>query len=248
MIDIHCHFLPELDDGSKSWDITLEMCRLAVADGITHMVATPHANDKYAYDRDAVRQKIAELDTRLEQKLAFSIGCDLHLSYDNIEDAIAHPARYTIAGKQYLLVELSDYAIPPQIGDTFFRLQTAGVVPIITHPERNAILQRQPERVLDWVQGGCLIQVTASSLTGFWGEHARAVALWLLKEDAVHVLATDAHDTKHRPPVLSQARDFVAKRFGADLARALVEDNPAQIVAGGQVISIDVAELQRKLP
>src|SRR6476659_5353464 len=102
------------------------MCRIAASDGITHIVATPHANDKYAYDRNIVRERIAELDSRLAEHLAFSIGCDFHLSYDNIEDAIAHPQRYTIGAKQYLLVELSDYAIPPQISDSFFRLQTAG--------------------------------------------------------------------------------------------------------------------------
>ncbi len=106
------------------------------------------------------------------------------------------------------------------------------MVPIITHPERNAILQRGPERVLEWVDTGCLVQVTASALTGHWGAVARRVALWLLDHDAVHVLATDAHDDQNRPPILSEARDAVSKRFGADAARALVLDNPAAIVAG----------------
>jgi protein-tyrosine phosphatase len=165
-------------------------------------------------------------------QLVFSIGCDFHLSFENIEDAIAHPRRYTIAAKQYLLVELSDYGIPPQVNDGLFELQSAGMVPIITHPERNAILQRRPERILEWVDAGCLVQVTASAITGFWGPIAKRVAMWLLEHDGVHVLATDAHDDKNRPPILSEARDAVSKRFGADVARALVLDNPAAIVAG----------------
>ena len=232
MIDIHSHILPGLDDGARSWDMTLEMCRLAIRDGITHIVATPHADDKYAYSRDHVREVIGELDAKIGEQLALSIGCDFHLSYENIEDAIIHPHHYTISAKQYLLVELSDYGIPPQVSDGLFKLQAAGVVPIITHPERNAILQRRPERVLEWVDAGCLVQVTASAITGFWGDTAKRVAMWLLDHAAVHVLASDAHDDKNRPPILSEARDAVSKRFGVDVARALVLDNPAAIVAG----------------
>ena len=232
MIDIHSHILPGIDDGSKSWDMTLAMCRLAVQDGITHIVTTPHADDTYTYSRDRVREILNELSQKVGDRLAFSIGCDFHLSFDNIEDAIAHPQRYTIAAKQYLLVELSDYGMPPQVSDGLFKLQSAGVVPIITHPERNAILQRGPERVLEWVDAGCLVQVTACAVTGLWGPVARRVGMWLLEHNALHVLATDAHDDKNRPPILSEARDAVSKQFGSDVARALVLDNPAAIVAG----------------
>jgi protein-tyrosine phosphatase len=232
MIDIHSHILPGIDDGSKSWDMTLAMCRLAVQDGITHIVTTPHADDTYSYSRDRVREVLNELSQKVGDQLVFSIGCDFHLSFDNIEDAIAHPQRYTIAAKQYLLVELSDYGMPPQVSDGLFKLQSAGVVPIITHPERNAILQRGPERVLEWVDAGCLVQVTACAVTGLWGPVARRVGMWLLEHNALHVLATDAHDDKNRPPILSEARDAVSKQFGSDVARALVLDNPAAIVAG----------------
>jgi protein-tyrosine phosphatase len=103
---------------------------------------------------------------------------------------------------------------------------------IITHPERNPILQRTPERVLDWVSQGSLVQVTASALTGRWGDQARRTAHWLLERGAVHVLATDAHDDKHRPPILSAARDIVRGTYGDEMAHRLVEENPAAIVAG----------------
>ncbi len=232
MIDIHSHILPGIDDGSQSWAMTLEMCQLAIRDGITHIVATPHANDTYEYSRDRVRDLVHELDNKVGDQLAVSIGCDFHLSFENIEDAIAHPQRYTIAAKQYLLVECSEYGIPPQISDGLFRLQAAGMIPIITHPERNPILQRHPERVLEWVGAGCLVQVTASAVTGLWGAIAKRSAIWLLEHDIVHVLASDAHNDKHRAPILSEARNAVSKRFGADVARALVLDNPSAIVAG----------------
>jgi protein-tyrosine phosphatase len=232
MIDIHSHILPGLDDGSKSWEMTLEMCRLAIRDGITHIVATPHANDKYIYSHDRVVDLVAELSYKVGGQIVIGMGCDFHLSFENIEDAITHPQRYTIASKQYLLVELSEYGIPPQISESFRRLQSTGIIPIITHPERNAILQRRPERVLDWVHAGCLVQVTASAVTGFWGDTARHLAMWLLENDAVHVLASDAHDDKYRKPILSEARDAVWKRFGADLAHELVRDNPEAILDG----------------
>jgi protein-tyrosine phosphatase len=232
MIDIHSHILPGLDDGSKSWDMTLKMCHLAIQDGITHIVATPHANDTYVYSPHRVRELVTELGNTIGDQLTLSVGCDFHLSFENIEDAISHPQYYTIASKQYLLVELSDYGIPPKVNDALSRLHAAGMVPIITHPERNAILQRRPERVLGWVQEGCLVQVTASAITGFWGDTARRIAMWLLENDAVHVLASDAHDHEHRKPILSEARDAVSKRFGADLARALVQDNPEAISSG----------------
>jgi protein-tyrosine phosphatase len=232
MIDIHSHILPGLDDGSKSWDMTLEMCRLAVQDGISHIVATPHADDTYAYSRDRVQELVGELGRKVQGQLAFSLGCDFHMSFENVEDAIIHPERYTIASGQYLLVELSDYGIPPQVSDALSRLRGTGLTPIITHPERNGILQKRPERVLEWVDAGCLVQVTASAVTGYWGDTPQRIAMWLIEQDAVHVLASDAHDDKRRRPILSEARRYVSTRFGPDLARSLVQDNPLAIISG----------------
>jgi protein-tyrosine phosphatase len=235
MIDIHSHILPGVDDGARSWDITLEMCRLARQDGIEHMVATPHANDSYTFDRESLIASLDELRHRAGNIITFSLGCDFHLSYENVADALTRPKYYTIAKGQYLLVEFSDYGIPPQISDSLFSLRAIGITPVITHPERNPILQRHRDLVLGWVQQGCLVQVTASALTGTWGESARRSADWLLDHLAVHVIASDAHDHKHRTPVLSSARNYIAQRCGDDLARALLVDNPRAIVANEQV-------------
>jgi protein-tyrosine phosphatase len=141
------------------------------------------------------------------------------------------PDRYTIEGGRYLLAELSNYSVPVQIEEHFSKLLEKGLTPVITHPERNPIVQRTPQRILQWVELGCVIQVTGSALTGRWGEAAWQTAQWLLKRDAVHVLASDGHDTKHRPPVLSAARTAAAEICGDDVARALVDDNPRAIVS-----------------
>lgn len=232
MFDIHSHILPEIDDGPKSWDVAVAMCRMAVTDGITHMVATPHANDRYAYDRDYLQQVVDQLQSRVGNVLQLSLGCDLHLSYENLEKVLDQPHNYTIGGTNYLLVELSNFSVPIQIGDCFTRLGDRGLTPILTHPERNPLLQQSPQRVLEWVEQGCLVQVTASSLTGFWGERAEIIARWLLDRSAIHFLATDAHDVRRRVPILSSGRDVAAQIAGAEYAQALVEHNPGAVVQG----------------
>jgi tyrosine-protein phosphatase YwqE len=139
------------------------------------------------------------LSQRLSGKLGLSLGCDLHLSYENLVDALKNPSRYTISGTNYLLVELSDFSFPPSVSQGLRRLLASGVVPIITHPERNLALRTTPQRVLEWVGYGCLVQITANSLTGWWGRQAKETAEWLMTHAAVHVVATDAHGVASRP-------------------------------------------------
>jgi protein-tyrosine phosphatase len=230
VVDIHSHILPEVDDGSKSWDVSVAMCRMAAADGITHQVATPHANDRYHYDRPYLQGLVAHLQELVGNALTLSLGCDFHLSYDNLQDVLANPSRYSIEGSHYMLVELSNYSVPQQTTDCFLKLGDRGITAIITHPERNPILRENLQRVVEWAEQGCVIQVTASALTGFWGERVRRAANWLLEHDAVHVLATDAHDTEKRTPVLSASRAAAAEIYGEEVAQALVEANPQAII------------------
>jgi protein-tyrosine phosphatase len=230
MIDIHCHILPNVDDGPKSWEVSQEMCRMAAEDGIEHVVATPHANERYKYDRQLLANELEYLKGLVGPAPKLSLGCDFHLSYENVQDVLIMPERYTIEGSHYLLVELSNYSIPSQINEYFTRMADVGITPIITHPERNPILQDAQDRVLQWVDQGCAVQVTASAITGMWGQKAERVAAWLFERNAVHILSTDAHDTKRRIPSLSVARDRVGKLYGHDVAKALVDDNPRAVI------------------
>jgi protein-tyrosine phosphatase len=206
------------------------MCGVAAADGITHMVATPHANDRYHYDREYLQGLLARLQELVGDSLKLSLGCDFHLSYDNLQDAMANPTRYVIGNTHYLLVEFSNYGIPQNTNDSFLKLGDKGITPIITHPERNPILRENLQRVIEWAEQGCVIQVTGSAFTGFWGERTRNAATWLLERQAVHVLATDAHDLEKRVAVLSTARDAAAEICGPEIAEALVEANPQAII------------------
>ena len=230
VVDIHSHILPEVDDGPKSWDVSVAMCRAAAADGITHQVATPHANDRYHYDREYLQELVARLQQLVGDAPRLSLGCDFHLSYENIQDALAHPTRYVIDGTRYLLVEFSNYSVPQQTTDSFLKLGDCGITVIITHPERNPILRESLQRVVEWAEQGCVIQMTGSALTGFWGERTRRAAQWLLERQAVHVIATDAHDLEKRVPILSTSRDAAAEICGAEVAEALVELNPRAVI------------------
>ena len=232
MVDIHSHILPGIDDGPESCEVSAEMCRLAAADGITHIVTTPHCNDHYWYDRGAQYEALEKLREATGPTMGFSLGCEFQASYENLQDLIGNPDNYTIADTRYLLTELSDLSVSPNLKLTLSQIRFEGIVPIIAHPERHPILQRKPEIVLEWIEVGCLVQVTANALTGYWGVRPRKVAAWLLKNGGVHFLASDAHDPVHRTPLMSQARQAAAAIVGEEQARFLVEDNPRAVVLG----------------
>ena len=232
MIDVHCHLLPNVDDGAKSWETALAMCEVAKADGISHVVCTPHANDQYSYDRAKHERTLDELREKAGDGLEFSLGCDFQFSYENIQSVMNGPERFVIAKSDYLLVELSDFALSPAIFKALEQLVAMEIRPIITHPERNMMLQRHADQVLRFVKTGCAIQITANSVTGHWGEGPKKMAQWLLTQRAVHIIASDAHDDKFRPPVMSQARNAVEATFGVEIASALVLHNPQAVIQG----------------
>ncbi len=235
MFDIHHHLLPGLDDGSPDLQTSLAMARIAVEDGITHVACTPHASGQFAFRPEENARLLAELRDALAAEsipLTIAPGCDFHLNYDNIQDAIANPRKYTLAGHGFLLVELPDFSFPPKLSDTYYQLRVAGMTPILTHPERNATLQRDESRLKDWVQAGMLIQVTAGSVTGDMGRVAQRMAEGLLERRWVHFLATDAHNTTRRPPRMSAARTVVAERYGESYATLLCETNPKAVFEG----------------
>ena len=229
MIDIHHHLLWDQDDGATSLELSLEMARMAAGDGITHIACTPHANSHYAYIPQIVSSKIAELQHLLRKEnidIKLGRGCDFHMSYDNIQQARTDPARFSLNGGHYILVEIPDYAIPRGLGETFYQMQLDGLTPILTHPERNATLQKEPARMMEWLRGGVLVQVTAGSVLGKMGKTAERVAHDLLAKRWVHFLATDAHNVSSRPPKMRDAQDLVAKKYGPEYARLLCVSNP----------------------
>jgi protein-tyrosine phosphatase len=208
------------------------MARMAAEAGPTDIVATPHADLQYEFDPELVERKIAELAEACQGVLRIHYGCDFHLYYDNVQDALANPSKYAVNHKRYVLVEFSDLLVVKIADEVLERMRSAGMIPIITHPERNGVLQRRIDRLETWVADGCCIQVTAQSLRGSFGGSAKKFSRELLDRGLVHFIASDAHDTERRPPRLDEAYRWVLEEYGADQARRLFVENPAAVLSG----------------
>jgi protein-tyrosine phosphatase len=232
MIDIHSHILPGLDDGSESLEESVEMLRQAAAAGTADIVASPHANQDYAFDPLVVERKIGELQAAVGDAPRIHYGCDFHLTLENIDDALRSPGKYSIDHRGYLLVEFSDFLIPKTTGQIFARMMHAGLRPIVTHPERNQLLQRRLPELEAWVAQGAHLQVTAQSLLGRFGRTAKECAHELMGRGLVHFVASDAHDTKRRTTALDEPRRYVDERFGPEAGLRMFEENPRAVLAG----------------
>ncbi|MEP6714588.1 MAG: CpsB/CapC family capsule biosynthesis tyrosine phosphatase [Terriglobia bacterium] len=238
MTDIHSHVLWGMDDGSPSEEVSLEMLRIAADAGTTDIVATPHSNGEFEYQPELIDERIQLLTEKTGGVPKIHRGCDLHLSYDNIVEALENPRKYSIGGGRYVLVECSDLHISGAMDKILDQLLRVDLVPIVTHPERNPILRKETAKLDAWVELGCLVQVTALSVLGGFGKKAEAAAHQLLARGMVHVIASDAHDPVHRHPRLDQAFDAVSQRYGSEIADLLFTENPGKIVRS-QFVSSD---------
>jgi protein-tyrosine phosphatase len=232
VIDIHSHILPGIDDGSKSLEESIAMVRMAAAAGTTDIVASPHANQEYQFDPVVVHQKISEVQAAAGDVPRIHYGCDFHLTMENIEDALRAPEKYSIDHKGYLLVEFSDFLIPKTTQEIFGRMMSVGLRPIVTHPERNQLLQKRFTELEAWVAQGALMQVTALSFLGRFGRTAKRFADEMMSHGIVHFIASDAHDTRWRTPDMREARRYVEKQYGMPVVERIFEENPRDVLAG----------------
>ncbi|MGA9754523.1 MAG: CpsB/CapC family capsule biosynthesis tyrosine phosphatase [Desulfobaccales bacterium] len=241
MIDIHAHILPGLDDGAKTWKQSLQMARLAMEDGIKTMVATPHLFKTRSIDlkqinhKKMILQHIDELRQKLlEEKIPLEIipGCDFPLGFESLQ-LLENGQVLTINdANRYLLLELPDTSLPPATEEICFRLLSKGITPILTHPERHMIIQQMPHKLKRLIDLGCLAQMTGNSLTGWFGRGVKKLARQLVKLGYIHLLATDTHNLRNRPPVLSPALIELTRLVGEKRARAMVHDIPEKIIQG----------------
>jgi protein-tyrosine phosphatase len=232
MIDIHCHILPSLDDGAESMEVSIAMAEMAIEDGVSHIICTPHANSHYRFQPELIQQRHAELQARYEGRITFGTGCDFHLSFENLQSIQENPSRYTLNQKNYLLVEFADFSIPPAMDQALHHLQLAGITPIITHPERNPLIRTDPERLFKWLRQGCFAQVTAQSILGKFGRTAHEMSERWLAAGVFQFIASDAHNITSRPLRLKETYDLVTRMYGEDLAHALLVDNPLAAFEG----------------
>jgi len=245
MIDIHSHVLPAQDDGARNLEQAVAMLQMAASAGTSDIVATPHAGLEYPFDPESVEIRIRELQAAVGPTPKIHYGCEMRLTPERIEDALQSAERYTIAHGRYLLLEFSDSFVPKTATEIFDRMLARGIRPIVAHPERNPILRCRLEELENWVAQGCLLQVTAESLFGRFGNSARDASLKLMWRQLVHFLASDAHDTKHRAPLLDEAARYVIRHFGEAVADRLLTSNPRAVLTG---IEIESQSVEREHP
>lgn len=232
MTDIHSHIVWGVDDGPAYIEDSIAILGAAAAGGTTDIVATPHCNSKYPFQRELSAERIQAMAEATGGAPRIHFGCEFHLSFDNIDHLMDNLRGYTINEKQYLLVECPDFHIGAFAEPVLRRMIDAGIVPIIAHPERNPVLRQNLERVERWVELGCLLQVTAMSITGAFGGSAKKASCRLLDRGLVHFVASDAHDLLGRPPRLTDARDAVIARCGEETAEILFTENPRAVIDG----------------
>lgn len=246
MIDLHNHLLPGIDDGARKVEESLEFLRLARRDGVKVVVATPHMKPGvYDNGRETILQRVALVREAARGDEAEGVtllpGAEVYFTADLA--ARARRGELMTVGDigRHLLLELPYQQIPMHVDDSIFQLRLLGITPLMAHPERVAYYLDDIGRVAASVRLGALTQVTASSLTGKFGEKARDFALAMLERNLIHVLASDSHDVRYRPPILSEAFRAAASIIGETGARRMVEDTPRAIL-DGRDIEIEEAE------
>ncbi len=232
MVDIHAHILPDFDDGAPGLDESVAMLHAAAAAGTTDIVATPHLNYEYSFDPADVDQALEKLRAHAPAGLRIHPGCELHFTAERIEAALANPAQYALNHRSCVLIEFSLAGIPPHAGDVLGRMLDTGIVPVVAHPERNPLLSKKIDMLAGWVETGVMLQVTAQSLLGAFGRRDAAAARELLRRGLVHFVATDAHDSRRRPPSLKDAFTRIEKDYGPEIASRLFIENPTAAISG----------------
>ncbi|MDD5461450.1 MAG: capsular biosynthesis protein [Methylococcales bacterium] len=237
MIDLHCHILPGIDDGPKTLQEALQMAEYAVDQGIKHSILTPHIQPG-CYDNDIASIQTAyqtfqaaldHHDIPLKISMAAEVRVCAELPQMISQNKI--PFIGVWENKKVLLLEFPHDHIPVGADKLVAWLIARDIIPLIAHPERNQAILRQPDKLMPFIHIGCLLQVTASSVTGLFGSESQQCALRLIQQNLVTVLASDAHNLHKRQPTLRPALEYLEPIIGEQLANALVTHHPSRMVS-----------------
>jgi protein-tyrosine phosphatase len=248
MIDIHCHILPGIDDGAQNEEDSIEMAKMAVSEGVTHIIATPHhKNRHWDNEKPSILQAVETLNALLTQNelpLTILPGQETRIYGEMIADYEAGELLTLNNSGKYIFVELPSNHVPRYTKQMLFDLQMIGLTPILVHPERNSELIEHPDMLYNFVKNGALTQVTAGSVAGDMGKKIQKFSNQLIENRLTHFVASDAHNTSTRPFRLRGAYEEIEGRFGTD-ARYMFQEN-AQLLTEGKNVFVDAPERIKK--
>ncbi|WLR55460.1 tyrosine protein phosphatase [Mesobacillus subterraneus] len=248
MIDIHCHILPGIDDGSQSMEDTIKMARSAVDEGIHTIIATPHhKNSKYDNPKELIIPKVDKVNQVLASEginLKILPGQEVRL-YGELVEGIESNEILNLNHTQYLFIEFPSNHVPRYAETLLFDLQLKEITPIIVHPERNQEIIERPEVLYNLVKKGALTQVTASSVSGHFGKKIRNFSFQLIEANLTHFIASDAHNVGSRGFKMAEAMDIIQSKYGIDLVY-FFQENAELLVQGNHVYQDTPEPIKKK--
>ncbi len=247
MIDIHNHIIYKFDDGPASLDESMEMLKQAADQGVTDVFATSHFSE--IIHTDTLTEYFQKLDSLREQcqreNLAVNLhsGSELFFHHFMEKSAREHPVGTLGNWGQYVLLEFPLYLEPSGIGETLFKLTMDEFIPIVAHPERYAFVREKPEKILDFIRFGALLQVNTGSILGEFGKSVQKIAFWLLENHYVHFIGSDAHKPKGRSFKMAAAAEELKYRVDHAYLSNLLRKNPEKIISKERMEPVTIPEL-----
>lgn len=248
MVDLHCHLLPGIDDGSKSMEISLRLAREATENGVTHALLTPHhMNGRYVNHKQDVIRRTQEFKERLVANgipLTVFPGQEVRINGQLLAALDQDDILFADTGNRYLMLEFPDDDVPNYTSRMIFDLQQRGITPVIVHPERNTKIMEQPDLLYQMLEKGCLSQITASSYVGTFGRKVEDFSRKLIANGQGYLFASDAHDLPGRKYEMREAFEKLSQEFGQALADRYA--NNARAIINGENVPVNAIKPLKK--
>ena len=249
MIDIHCHILPNVDDGSESLEESIEMAKIAESEGITKIVNTSHCHFDFKYKKgNELKLELEKFNQVLKEEninIEVLLGNELYYTSDLIE-RFNELDFFSMNNSKYILMEFSPINFPKNIEDVIYEIKIRGYIPIIAHAERYKQVQEDVNIMLDCIKEGALIQVNASSILGKNGENVEDTSKKLLDNNMVHFVATDAHSSNRRRPLIKDSYNYILKNYGKEVSEKLFIENPTAVIENRDISILNPTKYEEK--
>lgn len=249
MVDLHCHLLPGIDDGSKSMEISLRMAREATENGVTHALLTPHhMNGHYINPKQDVIRRTKEFQEQINAHnipLTVFPGQEVRINGQLLEALDKDDILFADTAGKYMMLEFPDDDVPHYTNQMIFDLQQRGIIPVIVHPERNTKIMSEPGLIYQLLEKGCLSQITASSYVGTFGKKVENFSRQLIEAGQGYVFASDAHDLPGRKYEMRQAFEKMRHEFGKNLANQY-QQNARSIINGENIPTNNIKTIRKK--